>query len=71
MCVYITDTVCVCMQKPDSDLMYMYVCTHKCCIRVYLFPLAQCVSVCWNTVELVSKCAYEFEYVHMYEPITA
>ena len=25
MCVYITDTVCVCMHKPDSDLMYMYV----------------------------------------------
>ena len=25
MCVYITDTVCVCMQKPDSDQMYMYV----------------------------------------------
>ena len=65
MCVYITDTVCVCMHKPDSDLMYMYVGTHKCRIPyVYLFPLVQCVSVCWNTVELVSKCAYE--YVCMY-----
>ena len=32
--------VCVCMQKPDSGQMYMYVGTSRCCIRAYLFTLA-------------------------------
>ena len=43
MCVYITDTVCVCMHKPDSDQMYNYVGTRRSYIHKYLLTLVQCV----------------------------
>ena len=54
MCVYITDTVCVCMHKPDSDQMYMYVGTRRCYIQFSSSSSTMCLSM----LGFVSKCAY-------------
>ena len=53
MCVYLTDTVCVCMQKPDSDQMYMYVLISVVCTFFLQYNVFQYAGIQWSLCQSV------------------